>query len=753
MATNWEDLVSDDSLEAVYKLRKKSVDTEKVNKGNIATMEGAGWVKVKEYKRGDALMERPKKVGDAFEDEVWTILYKMGFKVMNASRKFTVSYSKDNPSLTKQIDVIAIDDEVCLLVECKAAEKMTKGATWKKELESIDGFKGKVFKELQKQYPDRKYKYIFATKNHVIGDSDKDRLKDFKIANFDYETVQYYEQLVEHLGSAAKYQLLANLFVNEEIKGIENRVPAIKGKMGGMEYYSFSIEPDKLLKIAYVLHRNNANYLNMPTYQRIIKKDRLKAVREFINNKGYFPNSLIISIDTKKGQKLQFDKASLQVEDSLSKIGILHLPKTYQSAYVIDGQHRLYGYSDSDYASKSSIPVVAFVDLDKKEQLKMFMDINENQKAVHKSLKNTLKIDMLWESPNYSERNTAIMLNIALRMGEDSKSPLYGRVVTGENITTTDRCITLEYIKDALAKSSFFNVYKKNNSIDRYGTLAKNDNKGTIDNILPMIYKYFDIIEKNCKEQWDQGKDGYLTMNNSMYAMIKILDDMVNIALKKQGKTSSAKWEDVFTDCTVHINSLCETIKNLSDIDKQAVKNARGGNAKTDTYRIWQVALYNTDNTFINDDLKEYMEEYCIDYTSEVLGQLGLAENGFKYLLKTAFMGKDKWMTELLPESLTLDLIQRIAKEAFLEGIPTDKYNVWKLISFSDIIKIIDFQSNWSIYLQKHFNNDESGIRKTKQNIKNDLNTLIKLDNKSKNGTRFTKTDLNNLKEINKIFQ
>ena len=46
--------------------------------------------------------------------------------------------------------------------------------------------------------------------------------------------------------------------------------------MGGHTYYSFSIEPEKLLKLAYVLHRNEANSDMMPTYQRIIKKDVYK---------------------------------------------------------------------------------------------------------------------------------------------------------------------------------------------------------------------------------------------------------------------------------------------------------------------------------------------------------------------------------------------------------------------------------------------------------------------------------------------
>ena len=55
-------------------------------------------------------------------------------------------------------------------------------------------------------------------------------------------------------------------------------------------------------------------------------------------------------------------------------------------------------------ASTNTVPVVAFVDLDRTEQIKLFMDINENQKAVPKSLRVTLNADMLWESKDPNER-------------------------------------------------------------------------------------------------------------------------------------------------------------------------------------------------------------------------------------------------------------------------------------------------------------------------------------------------------------
>jgi DNA sulfur modification protein DndB len=63
----------------------------------------------------------------------------------------------------------------------------------------------------------------------------------------------------------------------------------------------------------------------------------------------------------------------------------------------------------------------------------MFMDINQNQKAVSKSLRNTLNIDLLWDSDDANERKLSLMLSIAQELGEDKSSPLYGRVVTGED--------------------------------------------------------------------------------------------------------------------------------------------------------------------------------------------------------------------------------------------------------------------------------------------------------------------------------
>lgn len=52
------------------------------------------------------------------------------------------------------------------------------------------------------------------------------------------------------------------------------------------------------------------------------------------------------------------------------------------------------------------------------------MDINENQKAVPKSLRVTLNADMLWESKDPNERRQALRSKIAQMLGEEPTSPL-----------------------------------------------------------------------------------------------------------------------------------------------------------------------------------------------------------------------------------------------------------------------------------------------------------------------------------------
>ena len=70
---------------------------------------------------------------------------------------------------------------------------------------------------------------------------------------FDDRDLAYYESLISHLGSAAKYQFFADMMPGKEVPGLRIRMPAIRFKMGGSICYSFTVSPDYLLKICYLV--------------------------------------------------------------------------------------------------------------------------------------------------------------------------------------------------------------------------------------------------------------------------------------------------------------------------------------------------------------------------------------------------------------------------------------------------------------------------------------------------------------------
>lgn len=724
--TTWDLLISDEDLDLEFKRRKKEFIEQKVNYKLVEDYKEQGWEEVKRYKNGQVLIKKPKKIGDAFEDEVWSIFYKMGFKVMNKGNQFKIAYTDEN---SKQIDVIAIDNEVCLLIECKESEKYEKTKTWKTDLESIYGIREGLFNELRKEYPNRKFKYIFATKNFLIGDKDEVRMKEFGIANFDYEVIQYYQNLVNHLQSAARYQLLGQLFSNQKINGLDIRVPAIEGKMGGMTYYTFVVEPEKLLKLSYILHRNKANHSMMPTYQRLINKKRLADIRKFVNEGGYFPNSLVVAINNSKG-KLTFERANTQIENSQSKVGILHLPQLYRSIYIIDGQHRLYGYSDTEYGSKNTIPVVAFVGIDKKEQLKLFMDINENQKAVPKSLRNTLNIDMLWDSDNPAERSLALQLGIAQDLGENKNSPLRDRIVTGENTTNERRCITTEYIKSALKNSDFLNEYKKNGTLTKTGTFDKNDNVTTEEFLTRFLIKYFDQISTSCSSEWDKGDKGYLSINNTTYALICVLNDIVNIVLKEQNINVVTDLNKTYSDCKIFVDNLCDALNNLNPSEKTSIKEAKGGGAKKKSYRIIQIALHEKYNKFINDDLKNYIETELTDYTDDT------NENiiSIRKFLLDKFVGytyeNPQWFNEIISDDIRLELGAKKGQYEVTNGA----CQIIEIVDLEELKKIITDGSNWKNIFSNIYCNEHNKITKT--NLIDILLETIQIKNKISTGKK-----------------
>lgn len=709
--TTWDRLVSGDEIASVKRLRNIPYVVKTIYESSLLDEQEDGWELLSKLKNPKKVkVKKDKHQDEVFEDVVWVLFANMGFSIMNRDKYFRMSYG-DGDAQTQQIDVFAVDDETILFVECKSANKLKDGV-FKTVIEAYSEKMKGLQAEAQKEYPNRKCKFIFATNNYVLSHEDEERLKMANIIHFNESVISYYQELVKHLGSCARYQLLGNLFAHTTIKGMENRIPAIRGKMGGHTYYSFSIEPEKLLKIGYVLHRSEANNNLMPTYQRIIKKSRLKSVRKFINEeKGYFPNSIIISIDSKK--PLQFDRSEKQVANAVADLGILHLPQMYRSAYIIDGQHRLYGYSDSEYATKNSIPVVAFENLDQNEQVKLFMEINENQKSVSKNLRNTLNTDMLWDSEKESERREALRLKVAQDLGEKSTSPLYGRVNIGEDKGSEVKCITMECIRIAINVGNFLSKFDRKNVLTQNGIFDLGQNDATLKLLYGFIEKCLNYVKVNSTDEWEKGStdNGILTINNGIGGLIRVINDIADYLVTKQVINPFTDTpEGMAQEAEYYLAPVCRFINQIGEEERTDIRKTYGGNGPMHCWRYFQKAINKERPEFAPDGMSKYWEEHGKEFNSDSINMMPQIEKKVKELVRSQLEDSygTKWIQEI-PQAVYTEANTQASKEEYETG---EQQDWWDYVTLMGVRSIVTYGKNWS----NIFTNDftlESEIKKT----------------------------------------
>jgi DNA sulfur modification protein DndB len=689
-------LVGQKDILKLLKQRKSDEITVNVDPSEVDRYISEGWKLSKEFKNS-IRMSKPKNSDLALEDEVWSLFALMGYKFLNRDRNFNLPYDKNNPTQTKQIDVFAKDDETILIVECKSSETNKRG-DFKKELESYIGIIEGLRKSIQALFPKTKYKFkfILATKNLSISEDDSKRLEKLKGVHLNEENIDYFFQLYSQLGAASRYQFLGNIFEGQEIPEMENKIPAVRGKMGGHTYYSFATEPENLLKIGYVLHRNKANVNMMPTYQRLIKKSRLKSVNEFIENGGYFPNSIVISIDAKN---CHFDPANTQVSSTISDVGILHLPKKYKSAYIIDGQHRLYGYSNSEYKNKNTIPVVAFINLSRDEQVQLFMQINENQKAVSKDLRNTLNADLLWTSDNYLEQIKALCSRISIYLGEDRNSPLFNKISIGEDKKT----ITTQAIENALRKSKFLGKVSKN-KIEEIGLIYNGDLDFAYDKLKDYLTKGFDYLSTNIKDEWEKESDGVILINRGIYGFILLLSDILYY-LNETKTIDSQKTtvNKILLEANTYIDPIINFIKDLNVEEREELKKAYGAGGENKYWRTFQKVVRETHKNFNPEGLDEFIakqEKQNNDRAFAIIRDIETFFNqDFKSKLEEKF-GK-MWFKKGVPPQIGDDAVALATKKNREIENEEDEVEPW------DCINIIAYRSiavkNWQDIFEKDY--------------------------------------------------
>lgn len=741
-------LVKGKEIKSDLRVRARSFITKTIDRRLLADFDGTDWILDKENKKS-VVLKKPKTHFTMFEDKLWTILAKMGFTTMNKT-DMKLHYTEDESIPGKQIDVLAADDETILVVECKSAEEMKK-QHFSKELNELDKVISGGNKVLRKVFSDKhKIRHIFATNNITLSDNDRKRLLELNIIHFNQDDINYYEQLLNTVGQAAKYQLQARLFKDQEIPALDNKTPAVRGKMGGYAYYSFSIEPEKLLKISYILHRINMNNED-GGYQRLVTKGRLKEIEQFINGGGYFPNSIILNINTKKDEPLNFDKVASNHDSKITEPVVLHLPKKYHSAFIIDGQHRLYGYANTKYKETNSIPVVAFENLPAEEQIELFVQINSKQRPVSKNLLTTIGAELMWNSDKYDAALVALMSRLLVELGTKDDSPLYRRIMLGDKKKTSTTCITLDtIIVHGFKKSMFFARLNNKKLVDTghfWCDPKKEDGTFDYQDMLDKGYlffrTYFDHVKEKTERIWNLGNEpgGFVAMNIGILCFIRTASDLLGFIKKYEGEDYSTKNGTEIAELTFRYLAPVFAYVNAFDAKKidQFRKYGTNPSGVETGVREFQREIHNVYKDFDPDGLQKWIIDNSDKFNDIARNVTEKYEVGIKNKVFSVLREKflESWWKDGVP--------QDIRKSAATTKIDEDSDEPeYEFLHLPDYRKIIS--RNWELF--KPIFSDPS-IKNNKDEQLKWFDKLIPIRNKVSHNRKVIQEDHAFLTQLN----
>jgi DNA sulfur modification protein DndB len=688
-----------DQLRSLASRKGKSDIYKSVRHPLVAEELAQGWTSVKRN-RATTRLRKPKPHDRRLEDRVWSLLYRMGFKYLSGDGGAHLLVSANEPEgPDNQLDVVAIDDEVSFAIECKSSEKPRKFGDFSADLAKHVGMRERFTRAVRDQIPcEHKRPSIFAfwTSGIVVTDADKARAKAERVPLLDETDLAYYEQLVSQIGLGARFQFLADVLQGRGIPGLEITVPAIRAKMGDAIGYTFAVSPEYLLKIAFVSHRAKGKASDIDTYQRLLKKSRLKSIRQYISDGGIFPTNIVVNIA--ESRWLTFERAKQEGDGKSSVFGWLRLRPAYRVAWIIDGQHRLFAYANHPFAKKSLVSVMAFVGLEPSEQARLFVDINAEQRKVKQSLLQELYAELHWDALEPEVRVQAILSKVIQALDIDPRSPLRGRILKADDSRSEVRCISLTSVFHAMERGEFFIARMKKGEVVEYGPLWDVDNTATLNRTLTLLVGFFDFIRSEAPELWSKGsgEGGGLAMNDGVTVCINALRSIFQYL----ASVKRIKLTDLGNDELVEVvEPLARLVgKHFASLTAEQMKQfraLRGVQGQTTGTRRVEETIRQHEPKFDPPGLKEFLDREKAQTTTKAFEEIQAIEQ----ILQTTVLSElnsefgsqeSDWFFSGVPKGVRKKVDDRINEEGGKKGGREQNFDV---IDYRDII-----HANWQLF-------------------------------------------------------
>lgn len=698
-----DNVISTDELRGLA-VRKAKSDIFKSVRNPLVEEEVAVAWEIHKHNSTTTRLFRPKSHDQLLEDRVWTLLYRMGFSFISGEGGAFLLLNKIEPKGSdNQIDVVAVDDEVAFAIECRSSEKPRRFTDFSAELAKHVGLRERFTKAVRDQFPSategevrRPSVFAIWTSGIIVADNDRARADKDRVPLLDEKDLAYYEQLTSQVGSAARFQFLADLLQGRAVPGLEIKVPAIRSKMAGSIAYTFSVSPEYLLKIGFVSHRARGKPSDIDAYQRLLKKSRLKAIREYINEGGIFPTNIVVNIA--EGRWLQFERGKQEADSKSSTFGWLHIRPAYRIAWIIDGQHRLFAYANHALARKSLVSVMVFVGLEPSEQARLFVDINARQRKVKQSLLQELYAELHWDADEPEIRIQAILSKAVQSLDVSLDSPFYQRVLKADDTRSGTRCISLTSLFGALDKAGFFIARMRKGGIPEFGPLWRAKNEATVKRTVAVIGGYFSIIRTEASAVWERGsgENGGLSMNDGVTVCTNILRSIFfHLQSVKRVQLADLDDDELIEVITPLAQLVGRYFASMSAEQIAQFRALRGVQGQTAGTRRLEQQINRADASFDPPGLREFLEREKAQTTTRAYEQI----KSIEYVLQATVVSElksefgadgEEWWFAGVPKTVRKKVDDRRNEEAGKSG---EREQNFDLIDYRPIIL-----DNWELF-------------------------------------------------------
>lgn len=186
-----------ETLTGLARSKFRDFETTTVVAALVPSMIENGWVVSKRNDKSIQL-KKNKSHGVYFEDRVWLLMYRMGFIYLSGKggAKLKVDPKTEAGPYTN-IDVVALDDEVAIAIECKSSLVRSKRPQFAEELGKHALIRQRFATAINQQFSSessqvkRHSLLVMFLENTVLTDNDRKRASEVGIFLFDSDDLEY----------------------------------------------------------------------------------------------------------------------------------------------------------------------------------------------------------------------------------------------------------------------------------------------------------------------------------------------------------------------------------------------------------------------------------------------------------------------------------------------------------------------------------------------------------------------------------